>query len=885
VAEPGISLPPPAILHAVSASDTGRTRKGSEFSTDLPYSLVDILNDNARYSPNWNLALGHSDPAFALYKFSLHSYSGACLVDLEWLAPPDEDCAWVGLGNRTTNAWDWYMVPTGGQVYPASFDPYLYDGDRILAAVVIAHDTQRVLTTIRLGTAGVVEPLESAFGVFAGYAANEFDWFTSNAGLVDNAGYWEWVDNHFSILGAHWTRSNLQFMWDFIEPEIGAGYFWDNAMLTDGILANVYDSPAGVQMLAVIHEGIGDGDLRNPMADPTAHSAYVSAAVERFDGDGIDDATPSVNVRWWQVGNEIPDWLDSGRSALDYVDYFRHCRSAVLAADPAARLVLIAPTQAFTIDPFLNQVIGELATAHEFDAIDLHHWGPADAFRMQALPNYRSILDSHGLNDVEIWSCEHSTWSASPPLHPAQDETQQAQSLIKRCVWNRANGLDKLFWNSLVDWHEFAGDPGSIFNSVGLVSDGQFNGDEPDQLNQERRAYWSYRLLAEHIDNGIATFVGEVVDVHDEGEGIELYAYEFQRDADAERFFILWSDSGVQTVNLPVSGTEYQVTSLVTTEIGIPAGIDYLSPSIGLISFEVELNPLLIEPVPPLPLDAPPIYVTVVMHNEEPPGYPDFTDPENEGLFDRHRAALKDFVDMLDRHGVAFNWQSDWNFLQAIDLYDDGTDTDGLNIAEYICSLGFEVDPHAHQTIYNYADVAYWLDQVGVTPSGIAGGFVALPESSSELTCFWGPISGNHYDYTWQADVIWGGSYAYHGGDEELWAAGIWRPQDPAHFMVHDDAALVANIGSYNHGWQSLKLLIDQQQNGELIPGVMYTTDVFLSQKNLVSEPGRITDFEAELLEVMEHGDLVWMGLSAQYAEWQTTYNSVPNIHRFVGYE
>jgi len=161
---------------------------------------------------------------------------------------------------------------------------------------------------------------------------------------------------------------------------------------------------------------------------------------------------------------------------------------------------------------------------------------------------------------------------------------------------------------------------------------------------------------------------------------------------------------------------------------------------------------------------------------------------------------------------------------------------------------------------------------------------LCMPPEISELMRFWGPIDGDQYEYTWRADVTWGGSFGGHGDDEAVWASGIWKPQDTEHFMTHDDHAGVATIGRWGQDWPMLQLLIDQQQNGELIPGMMYTAIVFEGQSQLVY-PNTIPDFEAGLLEVMGRGDIVWMGLTEQYEEWQTTYNSVPNIHRFIGHE
>lgn len=143
--------------------------------------------------------------------------------------------------------------------------------------------------------------------------------------------------------------------------------------------------------------------------------------------------------------------------------------------------------------------------------------------------------------------------------------------------------------------------------------------------------------------------------------------------------------------------------------------------------------------------------ISIVTHNEEPRSgkYPDFV--KDEAAFWEHRAALVHFVKMLVANQFMFNYQSDWNFLLAATIYDNGTpETDGKNILRYIKDMGFEVDPHAHESQYSYADVAYLIEQLGVTPSRTTGGFIAEPPKKSKLEYLWHPISGVQYpEYTW----------------------------------------------------------------------------------------------------------------------------------------
>ncbi len=130
---------------------------------------------------------------------------------------------------------------------------------------------------------------------------------------------------------------------------------------------------------------------------------------------------------------------------------------------------------------------------------------------------------------------------------------------MKRYVWNFANGLDKLFWNNLMEWHGFAGNPGSIFNGMGLVGDGSYCGEPPGGFNRPRRSYFSYRVLAKHIDSHKAEYTG-VNPFHDERRG--NFGYTYRDRATGETFHIIWTDSTSAVYSFTIDA-EYEWINLV----------------------------------------------------------------------------------------------------------------------------------------------------------------------------------------------------------------------------------------------------------------------------------------------------------------------------------
>lgn len=278
-----------------------------------------------------------------------------------------------------------------------------------------------------------------------------------------------------------------------------------------------------------------------------------------------------------------------------------------------------------------------------------------------------------------------------------------------------------------------------------------------------------------------------------------------------------------------------------------------------------------------------PIYLTIVSHNEEPDSnrYPNFV--EDEAAFWEHRSAVLKFAEAVTAAGAKYDWQSDWNFLQAVAKYDTGTaDTNGKNIVRYLSEdLGVEVDPHAHERNYNYADVAYLISQLGVEPSGVVGGFLVYPTEQSKLEYLWAPITSTlNSGYTWQAELLWGGGSPNHVSDYNV--SGMWRPASNEQYLTSADTAPLPNIGGYTGTWDGVADLLAKQAAGELEAGHMYTATVMVDQDEMLDDAtitdtvNQIQQYQAEV----ENGQLQWINLADAISIWMDQYNSEPTIYQ-----
>lgn len=399
---------------------------------------------------------------------------------------------------------------------------------------------------------------DSKFGIFGAYAT-EYTWFQTQMGYTDTD-YWNWVDEHFENLGTHWTRSNSQLIWDLIEPDLDGVYNWNINTNPDSVITNVYDSPANVNWLGCIN--IPSSSERNVLSYPTEWQNFLKAVVERYNGDGVNDLNAFVNAKYWQIGNEIMDTQNSYTSA-EYAQIVALSESAIHSVDLTAKICLVAPTQASTPDTFLVNTIIELSNMEvNFDIIDIHNWRNYDFYKMNALPLYRTVLNNNGFTSVEIWSCEHGTHCYQPDNTPYQTKTEQASSLLKRYVWNLNNGLDKLFWNNLIEWHGFSGLTGSIFNSMGLIGDGSYCGEPTNEFNYIRKSYYSYKILAENIDADKALFIDNN-SFHNELSG--NYGYIYQDLNTNDNFEIFWTDNASASYAITLA-TDYNLTNMVPSD-------------------------------------------------------------------------------------------------------------------------------------------------------------------------------------------------------------------------------------------------------------------------------------------------------------------------------
>lgn len=327
--------------------------------------------------------------------------------------------------------------------------------------------------------------------------------------------------------GTSWVRVPID--WQHIEPEklSPAIYSWSR---TDQIVAASRPDMGGLHMIGVIDilpawaqliPGAVSGPIRPDALDDFAE--FVKATVERYDGDGHEDAPGSPVIKHWEIINE-PDGgnpMRWGEYGEEYAEMLAIAYTAIKTADPGA-LVLFGGIAYDWFDyqggPFVSSFLDDVLAAgggNYFDVMNFHMY-PSFA------PNWNSL--STGLKGkaeaIRVKLAEYgfekpiviteAGWHNSTDTEPISSDEKQATRLVQLVTQSYAVGAKVMIWFMLSD-------PGGFLPNFGLVT----NEDPP----MPKEAYTAYQNAVSILSS--ARFVQDLSQVDSAlgKETIELYQF------------------------------------------------------------------------------------------------------------------------------------------------------------------------------------------------------------------------------------------------------------------------------------------------------------------------------------------------------------------------
>ena len=236
------------------------------------------------------------------------------------------------------------------------------------------------------------------------------------------------VAEEYAAAGVSYAKLQDVFViWENVEPEPGE-YHWGplDAIVSEyqqaGFTGLQMDFTAKSPWASSREPSLGDqGDTFPKEEYLDDYVAYVSAVVERYDNDGVDDMPGLVSpIHDYGIEREFTGYWPG--SAEEYVRLLRLSYPAIKAADPDARVLLVALLMADVFDgnptqdeierrltrdiDYMRKSVPEigaiLAACDAYDIVDFH-----------ALANYTEIpltaawirgeLQSNGCGEKPIW--------------------------------------------------------------------------------------------------------------------------------------------------------------------------------------------------------------------------------------------------------------------------------------------------------------------------------------------------------------------------------------------------------------------------------------------------------------------------------------------------
>lgn len=365
-------------------------------------------------------------------------------------------------------------------------------------------------------------------------------------------------------LGVKWERASHPVLgWTVVQrnkDDVLKGIF--NWTIPDAVIKNI---PKDLNLVVTIKVG-GTKSGTWQFIAPDVKSDYINfvkKAVERYNGDGINDM-PGLKspVKFWQVENEPEVSIGSGGPNENFdwkgfAEILKATYDAIKSVDPNAKVLsagMVSPPRPDmrekTIEKFWEPLLKEL-NGRYIDIFDFHWFDISITDSYGTYKKMRDTLDKNGFAKTEIWMTE--TGLSSKP-----GERIQAIGLVKRFVYPLSYGVKKVFWA----WSLIEGFPpfncNSIFDYTGLIYDGFCPGDPG--YGAKKLGYYTYKLMTRKLEG---SSWGNIKTISN-GEN-NVYAFKFPKTG-GEVYVIWYENEGDRKINFNLKvqeDGEYIVTNAV----------------------------------------------------------------------------------------------------------------------------------------------------------------------------------------------------------------------------------------------------------------------------------------------------------------------------------
>ncbi len=282
--------------------------------------------------------------------------------------------------------------------------------------------------------------------------------------------------NYAADAGVRWIR--LLAPWSIVEPvhTTPRTYNWS---YLDSIVTQVRQKNAYLIFTIGGQPSWAATYPMGPLNDPNDLLEFMSALVERYDGDGVNDAPGSPVVQYFELYNE-PDnasvagaalggWGPWGHNGAGYARLLQTLYPAVKAASPKANLVMggialdwYEENGGVFDSQFLDDVLRACQGKQCFDVANFHYY---PVFRRRWEPYGRDLigktnyvkqkLTEYGFTNVKL-TCTEISWGSKPPTDPADWTSPELQDryVVKVFLRGMAAGLESVTWYAMKETGE-----------------------------------------------------------------------------------------------------------------------------------------------------------------------------------------------------------------------------------------------------------------------------------------------------------------------------------------------------------------------------------------------------------------------------------------------
>ncbi len=411
---------------------------------------------------------------------------------------------------------------------------------------------------------------------------------------------------HDALLGTNASWIRVEISWATAEPvsQVPPVYQWETI---DNNLSAARENMGGLNIIATVNRSPSwaanndTGPIKAAQLDE--FSAFMKALVERYDGDGINDAPGSPVVLYWELYNEPdsnsivsdPKFLPPvgwGNHAEEYANMLETIYPEIKIANPQAKVVFggiaydwFESNGGKFVKSFFTDVL-DAGGGNFFDVMNFHSYpafypvwttnqGPGLYEKAAAI---RSVLAEYEL-DVPLIVTEagwHSN-NASGPIIPGSPQIQ-ARYVVELFTQSMAADLDIMIWWMLYDvGGNYPYDTGLVTNAAVPV---------------EKLAYQVYKRTVAELET--AHFVRKLSNAETGNNLMEVYL--FNDNVLQRNVYVAWLNradtTNTATLRIPAAGATLRNSVTGSVSI-ITDGSDGIND--GLITITVGANPLFVE--------------------------------------------------------------------------------------------------------------------------------------------------------------------------------------------------------------------------------------------------------------------------------------------------